>query len=236
MMENALKTACVLILLNGTAHAHHGKDYIEIEGYASPEKGEYLLFSLVDYHVPQREISDLTYWRIVPGILYGVTDRLGFEAHSHISKTGGGDFKYDASAIEARFRIGEENVWPVNLAGSIEYELSASDEADEIELRLILGRNFGMVNATFNYWGNQGLSKKEPLVSNYGIGGNRSLFIFQKMSLELVGTLFNGNEHYIIPSFYLPVTERISIKAGLAIGISRISEDFSFRSALHLMF
>lgn len=235
-MRVVLFAVLLAMLLPGQVLAHHGKDYVELEGYASPEKGEYLLFSLFEYHVPERSVSDLDYWKIQPGILYGITNHLSLEAHAHLTKVGSESFAYESTALEARFRFLEEGDWFVNPAASVEYERSASDEPDEIGFRLILDKNFGPWNATVNYWAANAIDSDEDMEHSYGFGVNRPLFMFEKVNLELVGALSGEDAHYVLPSLYLPLTESLDLKAGAAFGISHESEDFSIRSAVHFMF
>lgn len=216
--------------------AHHGKDYIEAEGYQTLGKKEILAFWVTNYHVPETNNSNLNHWELEPGILYGFTNHLGLEIHSHIEKEKSETFRYLSTALEARFRLGEENLWFVDPAVSIEYEISATDEPDQLGFRIILGKNSGQLNFTFNLLGNQALDSNGAFETSYVFGVNRRFWKFEKLNLELQGELSGGNEHYVMPSFYLPVTKHLSLKAGGAIGLSPESDDSSLRSAIHLLF
>src|SRR5512140_3693117 len=96
-----LNLIVVFLLMASAALAHHGKDYMEIEEYSTPERGEYLAFSLFEYHAPGS--GTLHYWKLEPRALFGVTDNVALEAHLHLTSPEGASMAYESTALEARF-------------------------------------------------------------------------------------------------------------------------------------
>ncbi len=216
--------------------AHHGKDYVVTEGYSTPERKEWLLFLVSDYHVPNRNHSDFNYLLLQPGFLFGLTNHLALEFHSHLEKLQNEKLKYQSTALEFRLRFLEEEQQFLSPAISLEYERSASDEPDALKSVFILSKFFGKINLTGNLILNKELSPGEKVKTDYAFGLNRRVFSFDKLSLEFNGNLHQAQQHYLTPSFYLSVLKNLNLKLGASLGLNSQSEDFSLRTAWHFQF
>jgi len=82
---------------------------------------------------------------------FGVTDRFDVSLYTILQKEGSESLDWDASKIEAKYRLGEPGKWPVDVELYAEYEQPFKVHGwGEPELKLILAHDFGAVNVAGN--------------------------------------------------------------------------------------
>ena len=74
-----------LILISTTLFSHHAMEFIEMESYNTPFKGEFVFHLHFDYMVENNMNPNLDHWEFTPGISFGISDRLMFDAHTHFA-------------------------------------------------------------------------------------------------------------------------------------------------------
>jgi hypothetical protein len=82
---------------------------------------------------------------------FGLTDRLDISLYTILAKEGNESLDWDASKIEAKYRLGETGKWPVDVELYAEYEQPFKVHGwGEPELKLILAHDFGPLNVAGN--------------------------------------------------------------------------------------
>ena len=82
---------------------------------------------------------------------FGLTDRLDISLYTTLTKEGDERLDWDASKIEAKYRLGGAGEWPVDVELYAEYEQPFKVHGwGEPELKLILAHDFGPVNVAGN--------------------------------------------------------------------------------------
>ena len=83
---------------------------------------------------------------------FGLTDRLDISLYTILAREGDSSLDWDASKIEAKYRLGEPGKWPVDVELYAEYEQPFKVHGwGEPEFKLILARDFGAVNVAGNF-------------------------------------------------------------------------------------
>jgi hypothetical protein len=89
--------------LAGPAAAHHGKDFLLLETDDMPAQGHaYGLLSSDDSIEKDGGRST----EVTPGFLFGLGDKWSVEPHFHVARSSDRDWRYSASAIGVKYRIG----------------------------------------------------------------------------------------------------------------------------------
>lgn len=231
----------VLCGISGTsAHAHHALEYIETDSYTTPRKGEKVISLRYDYMVEDKDDPSLDHWEFTPGISYGITDRLMFDAHTHYARFGVGHLGedvapqfetrdpspfFEAAAFTLQYRVTEGGWIDVAVAASIEVPFERArdwlDSSEVYEGTLILSKPFGAhgnvtLNLSYAVEGSEDTSEfalavKTPISDDpHGIAAG----------LEWLGDLedFSGGWS-IMPGVYIPLAGSATIlKVGAAIG------------------
>ncbi len=82
---------------------------------------------------------------------FGLTDRLDISLYTILKKEGDASLDWDASKIEAKYRLGEAGKWPVDVELYAEYEQPFKVRGwGEPELKLIFAHDFGALNVAAN--------------------------------------------------------------------------------------
>ncbi len=228
-------------LAAGAAGAHHAMEYIEMESYATAQRGEKVFHLHYDYMVDDSDNPRLDHWEITPGLSYGVTDRLMIDIHTHFAKFGvdhvieerraefephGPSPFMEAVALAFQYRLTEG--WPVNLAmaGTWEIPFGRSEKllgsTDHAYIgTLILSRDFGghangCANFTYETEGGEdawswSLGAKVPVSADPH--GIAA-------GVEVMGD-FDGNRWSVLPGVYVPIETTIILKTGIEIGRER---------------
>jgi hypothetical protein len=83
---------------------------------------------------------------------FGITDRFDVSLYTTFTKEGSSSLDWDASKIEAKYRLGNVGQWPVDVMLYAEYEQPFKVRGfGEPELKLILAHDFGPINVAGNF-------------------------------------------------------------------------------------
>lgn len=221
------------------AWAHHAMEFIDTESFSTMRRGEYLFHLHYDYMSESKDDPRQDHWEFTPGMAYGISDRLMFDAHVHYAKFENGrivedrqaEFEPDgpspfleAAAFTLQYRVTEGGPVEVGVAGTFEVPFDRARDlldSDEVyEATLILSRSFGRHgNICFNLkagWeGSEDyqeilLGVKEALSAHpHGIAGG----------IEFKADLDHPDETWsVLPGIYFPVSEQTTMKTGIEIG------------------
>lgn len=238
-MKPLLRSCLLLGLVSGPVFAHHALEYIETESYSTSRKGEYLFHLHYDLMSEDKDDPRQDHWELTPGVAYGITDRLMFDAHVHYASFENGllveerqaEFEPDgpspfleAAAFTLQYRLSEG--WPVEVAVAGTYE-APFDRAEDLlgseevyEGTLILAREFGgHGNVTLNLtYGEEGGDDYQ----DYALGVRNALTDDPHgvaAGLEILGDLEEIEDAWsVLPGIYFPLNEQTLMKTGLEIG------------------
>lgn len=238
-MRSCLRPLALLALLSGPALAHHALEYIDTESYSTARKGEYLFHLHYDLMSEDKNDPRQDHWELTPGLAYGITDRLMFDAHVHYASFENGlvveerqaEFEPDgpspfleAAAFTLQYRVSEG--WPVEVAVAATWEVPFERAEDLLgseevyEGTLILAREFGAHgNVTLNLtWGTEGREDYQE----YALGVRNALTDDPHgvaAGLEVLGDFDDFEDAWsVLPGIYFPLNEQTLLKTGLEIG------------------
>ncbi len=227
-----------LTLAAGVANAHHAMEYIELESYTTPARGESLVYLQYDYMVPDEDQRGLDRWEITPGWAYGVTEQLLFDIHTHFARFGndhlveeeqerfepdGPSPFFEAVSASVLYRFTDEGPYHAAASAAVEVPLPrARDLLGDDDLvytgTLILGwefadhanviLNLGLDTDGSDHDGFWGLGAKTPLTVDPHGVAG---------GMEVHGD-FDGDEWLVVPGLYLPIGHDIQWKVGFGIG------------------
>ena len=204
-------------------YSHHTMEYISMESYNTLKQGAFSIHLHYDYMVEDSNDPAQDHWEFTPGISFGITDRLMFDAHTHLAKFNVGLLKSDkqaaysplgpspfieAIALSVQYRILERSF--VDLALAVIYEFPMKRSIDLLggnrvfESVLIVSKNLGSHrNVTINLkYGRDGredflewaVGAKTPLTKDaHGIS----------MGLEIMGDFKEAWS--LLPGIYFPL-------------------------------
>ena len=158
---------------------------------------------------------------------YGITDHWMVDCRATGIDERGDGFHLDSSHLETRYRFFKEDTLPVDIAASGEIN-SRRDQEDHqiigIEPRLILSKDFGKLNATFNASVEFPFSRHSPTVETRG-GLEYDVSEFFHIGSEL---RYDTEEHAVavIPQIWLTFPHKVTFKAGYSYDFGATHEKF----------
>jgi hypothetical protein len=221
------------VLAASPAAAHHGKDFLLTATDDMPLRGHlYALLSAddtIDREEGRRAVE------ITPGLLFAVTDNFSLEPHVHIARQEGGNrYRYEATAIEARYRVGYLGGSQWRWGGLLEYEHPRGDAHDNLEGRLMFVRNFPRHLVALNLVASRDIEGggRTPLSVIAGVLQPVSPSDNLGLEVEVPFPVADGVE--ILPGLYHVFGGpggRTSLKAGLGLFVARDTTAGTFRTA-----
>ena len=246
-MEDLMRFKIGLLLLLFTISAsplfaHHSMEFIDIESHTTARQGEILAYLHYDYFTDDKRNTGADHWEFTPGFAIGIFDRLMFDVHCHLARFGvdhvvlSEQLNYsdglspfiEAFAASLQFRITDwEN--PFNMAISVIGELPMRHAIDKLDssavfgTTLIFGYDFGLHNnitANFTYERDGG---EDAIAWGLGI---KFVMSGEDEHAPAFGIEFHGDfggHIYIMPGFYLSLTQSTVFKIGLSVGMSQFN-------------
>jgi len=186
---------------------------------------------------------------------YGLSNRWGIALYMDFENPKGGGLKYvRTKALMAHYAFFDKGSRPVDIAIYLEYIFNNKDykESEEFELRLILEKDIGPFRIDFNpifEKKTSGSGAEEGVELNYALGiyylNNREGIYFSKDLMVQPGIEFYGKmgeavdlkswkdqRHYIFPTVDLFIGKRLQWHTGIGVGLTRASDDITFKSIL----
>ncbi len=215
------------LVFAGTARAHHGKDFLIVESYELPHKGEVYFFS--------SEIASHndagTFFGTEPSLLFGLAPRWAGEVHVHIEREPGQSLRYEAVAPAVHVQLtSPESSAPWLLAAAAEYELSRHSDQNTFAARLIAARTFGDGQLLLNVGGDRTTEAGTHAI--YAVGFRPNLDVRVGWAIEAQGRVERGKEHQLILGVYTQHGERLTIKFGAGAGLGNGRPAAIFRTGV----
>jgi hypothetical protein len=118
--------------------AHHAKEYLQTESYAQAPQGGLIMFNGFDYFVPDSDNSELDEWEYTPTFIYGITDRLMVNLHTHLLHINNEPAFFEAFAFGFQYQITKPDTWLVDVGMNVEYEIPFQKSRDLIDGRQLI--------------------------------------------------------------------------------------------------
>lgn len=207
-----LTCAAIAYVCAGTAHAHHGLDFLIVQTAHLPQRGTGYAVARLD-HISE----DHDEWEFEPAILYGATDWMTVELHGHYEKEEGESSNFESVAPALHFRLtdGEQ---PFSFGVSVEYEIAhASDDEDAAEAAAIFGYEATdwMASTNVIYRRHSGEAGKW----GYAVGARRNFTRKHGAGIEILGSLESHGSSEFLIGYYGEFSERFTFNAGIGAGI-----------------
>lgn len=240
MLKRMVCLSVGILLMSLPVRGHHAQEFIAIESYSTIDQGSRLFHLHYDYIAPDKNDALLDRWEITPGLSWGVTDRLLFDAHTHYAKFGIGHVVeeqrdayapdgpppfFEAVSFTLHYRWLETRWLNVAVSAAVELPFSRAKrllDAEEVYAgNLILEHTFGRHGSlTLNLmceledgeeeW-SYGLGIKNPISADpHGIAAG----------IEWLGEFDDFEDSWsIVPGLYFPLgTPDTIFKVGAEIG------------------
>lgn len=252
LMRMGAGTICLILLtlLSTTANARHFKVY----GAETLAAGETEIVYWADYVA--RSDNTMPYfgatvdrdglWANTLELEYGATDRLTLSGYLDTEQPSGDKFKYVQSRVGGRYRLADAGHDSFAKALYLEYYLpdpKYQGAQELIEVRLLLERQVG--------WGNLRINPKiekktsgpditEGLEFEYAASLYRPVGTGVDLGLELYGAIgelvntkpLDQQEHYLVPALNIKLPDGLSWNIGVAVGLTKASDDVVVKSIL----
>lgn len=259
MPNRTIPSAALSVGLAALAWGHHAMEYIEMESYSTPRRGEAVFHLHYDYRVDDADRPRLDHWELTPGVSYGLTGWLMVDVHTHFAKFGpdhvveerredfepGGPSPF-LEALAASLQIRLPATWPVHTALVVSWEIPfhraeqlLGSEDPVWAGTFILSRDFAAhgnvcANLTYEREGEEDAWKWALGLKNPISRDPHGI----AAGVEVMGDL-KGEEWSVLPGVYAPITELVQLKTGIAVGRAKNEEDQwtdTLRANLTLMY
>lgn len=177
------------------ATAHHGRDFLLLETDDMPAKGESYFVASVD----TIRTADERATEITPGLVLRAGNRVAVEPHFHIAREPGESFRYAASSVGVRLRLGDigKTGWRAAISGEVEVTRNRAAEPTGGTFRLIAARTLPRALVAANV-----------IVGHEFTAGGASDYA---LGLGAATPLSNGDQVGIEGVFSLPLRDGIEI-------------------------
>lgn len=140
--------ALALVLPAGAARADQ-RNYVWTYEYLTLAKGS----AEIEYYqtavTKDRQTSSASNWTQQVELEYGITDHFDAAIYQVFEQPAGGTYTYSGYKFRLRYRIAERNELPVDVLLYAEH-VENTDEASEFEGKLILAKDIGKLNVSYN--------------------------------------------------------------------------------------
>ena len=225
----------------------HMRDYLINQDYYTAKRGEFEVELYNDMNFAEADNSGSYNSQHQMELEYGITDHLQLAYYEVYKWNRENDWERDAFKIEAKARLAEAGQWPVDVAFYTEYANPngrRSVRSDELENKVILGRDFGRMNVVGNFIFSKDLNVGNPWEYQYTAGASYAVTLRVRLGLEVqqslgtsTGLHFDGTQPlYIVPGIYATLSPQVLVRFGQAFRLTRPSVDFQLKSIVEVEF
>ena len=244
----AVMLAAIPFLAFGTGAEAHMRDYILNQSYYTSKKGELELELYNDLNMPNKDTDDTWNSKHQVELEFGVTDHLQLSVYEVAAWDREKDWHQEEWKLEGKYRFLEAGELPVDIALYAEYANPNGHNdvsSDEMELKLILGKNIGDWNVTGNFITEREINQHEDWQFEYTLGAHYPVKPNLHLGLELKGTLGNSDEFgpnadnhelQLMPVVGFSPTPKTKILFGPAFGLTRNTDDVQLKTIASIEF
>jgi len=237
-----------IICLFSFVNAHHGKDYFVTTSYDTPHKGELIAILSIDnvngdsHHkeTENHSASENNNFSLEPGFLYGLSDNWTIELHSH-NIMADGVLNTASIALESLVRIIDEKndhnqstrlKLPFSLAMLFEFGIGLDETPNDLELRLIVGRDLHLFSFVVNLIAQNTLNDNEHVQYKLALGVNPHLSGNIGGTLEFDMGLDEDSKMNITPGINYSPLKNFDFRLGTSIGLNADNTSLNIRSMI----
>lgn len=231
--------AAILCSLGNVYFAYaDNRSYVWTYEYMTLPKG----FSEVEYYltteIPDNNASNKNTFKHWVEYEYGLTDRWDVAVYQQFTNKNNQsehNFKYEGFKIRTRYRLAEENLLPLDTLLYLEYKRNSDfSKPDEIETKLVLAKDIGDFNISYNQIFERNLERVGKTDFDYAFGINKSFGYRFKAGIETKGS-YSDKEFLVGPTVsYL--AKKIWAAAGITFGTNHNSDDIQTRLIVGIPF
>lgn len=247
MKRRCIRDSIIIVIMMGSLmFAHHAKEYMILEAYTTPKKGQFYYFTSFNFYKEKKGTDEFNHYEITPILTYGITDRLMGNFHFHISQFNPNaenallkpKIFLEAYTVGLQYRLTESGEKFFDFAYSIDFEYPSSDSRkwidgeDLLTNTLIISKELpNDMNITFNLSYEQEIFLGGEGSLGWGAGFKippSSKISFMEVGMEVTGKFKKSPEIHIVPGIYINPKENMIIKIGPGFGITSDATRFSF--------
>lgn len=210
------------------ACAHHGKDFLLLETDDMPLAGHVYALASLDTNIDKAGARSS---EITPALLFSVGKNLTLEPHFHLHQEPGASFRFESTALDVRYRLGNlpGSQWRAAVSLGLEKPRDR-EENTNAEVRAIFVRTFPSSLLAVNLIAGHELSSGANYDFAVGAGIVRPQENGDAISLETVVRLPLRDGFEIVPGY----SKKLGQTASFKIGVGLFHSEATTRGTLHL--
>ena len=229
---------CILGILSSAGLADR-RSYVWTYEYQTMPKGTaeieyYLSHKISDWD----NYDDKNTWEQAVELEYGLTDHWDVAIYQTWQQTNNDtqdDFDYTGSKLRTRYRISEKGQLPVDVLLYAEYIFGQGPkEYDKFEGKLILAKDFGKWNLSYNQIYEQKTKNGDDIEHGYATGLSHEFSPTWKAGVESAGN-YTESKYYAGPTVSW-ASEKLWLNLGVLGGLNDRSDDVQFRLIVGIPF
>ena len=214
------------------------RSYVWTYEYQSMPKGMAELEYYVTTEVPDTGKSSINTWKHWLELEYGLTDRWDvsmYQMWKHKNAASGSTTEYDGFKLRTRYRIGEKNHFLLDPVLYFEYIRDDDFSKPSVgEAKLILGKDIGDFNMSYNQIIKRNLEKSGKTDHKYATGASYRILPEFKLGLESKGN-YSGEKYAVGPTASF-AAKRFWVSFGTAFGLNKKTDDVQTRMIVGVPF
>ncbi|MGE5813880.1 MAG: hypothetical protein ACM36C_05285 [Acidobacteriota bacterium] len=233
-VRTPLAAIAIVFAVGAGLDAHHGRDFLLARTAELPHPGQIFL-------VPRQDVIrqlPTTVIELEPSLMFGASERLALEIHSHIAREDETGFAYESIAPAVHVRLTpEESVW--GAGASVEYEISRGEgQSDRLETRLVASRQTGLSRLAINIFAGHGGTDEQTGLArsgldwNYAAGFRRRVSGKVDLGVEGQGEFSATGVHEVLAGLYSEPSGWVTINVGAGVGMGPDAPSLTVRTAV----
>ncbi len=213
--------------------------YVWTYEYQTMHKGKSEIELYETVKIPKKSDSGIKTFEHWVEYEYGVTDRFDLGIYQMWKTKDTRDkigTKYDGTKLRLRYRFGEKNKYIVDPLVYFEYKRSAkTNDPHKAEVKLILAKDMGRFNVSYNQIANLTLEKRSVVENEYAVALSFKPNKRLSLGFESKGTYNRTKKFYLGPTVALRLN-KFWVAAGLAVKLNKRADDVQLRTIVGIPF
>lgn len=229
----------VLVILGVNSAKADRRSYVWTYEYQTMPKGESEVEYYLTHKVPDsHKYDDKNTWEHQAEYEYGLTDRWDISIYQRWKQTNtksDDKFEYTGTKLRTRYRLGEKGMYPLDTLLYLEYiRPDSSDEAEIMEGKVIIAKDFDKFNIAYNQILKVGINNNGGNENEYALGMSYEFNPRWKVGLESTGN-YTEDKYYMGPTVSW-ASKKFWVGVGLLRGLNDRSDDLRARLIMGIPF